>query len=249
MVATLMAERWVLTCEHGGRDVPPEYAALFRKAGPVLDSHRGWDAGALAIFNALAPTLGDAAFPATTTRLLIDLNRSLHHPKLYSEFTRVLPSAARADIAARWWQPWRAAVAAQIAAWRDAGHAVRHLSVHSFTPVLNGQIRNADIGLLYDPSRGSERDFCAAWRSTLQARGWGVRLNYPYRGTDDGHATTLRRRFTCGYAGIELEVNQALFPGSLELLKADLGETLAALRARISSTGAVTDAAQGGMPL
>ncbi len=247
MGAARMAERWVLTCEHGGREVPPEHAALFRNAGEVLDSHRGWDAGALEIFDALAPPLGDAAFPATTTRLLIDLNRSLHHPKLYSEFTRALPSAARAEIAARWWQPWRTAVAAQIAAWRDTGHAVRHLSVHSFTPVLGGQIRNADIGLLYDPSRAAERDFCAAWQSVLRARGWRVRLNYPYRGTDDGHTTALRRRFGHGYAGIELEVNQALFPGSLALLRTDLGETLDVLRPRTWPADAAA-AARGRRP-
>lgn len=230
------AERWVFTCEHGGRDVPPEHAALFRNAGEILDSHRGWDPGALAVFDALAPTLGDAAFPATTTRLLIDLNRSLHHPKAYSEFTRGLPPADRAALAARWWRPWRDGVVARIAAWRDAGHPVRHISVHSFTPVLDGLIRNADIGLLYDPSRAVEREFCAAWRALLRARGWRVRLNYPYRGTDDGHTTALRRRFTQGYAGIELELNQALFPGSLELLRQDLGETLAALRAPAEAT-------------
>src|SRR5690606_24936620 len=87
-------ERWLFTCEHGGRTVPGEFAHLFRGAGHVLGSHRGWDPGALDVFNALAPALGAAAFPADTTRLLIDLNRSLHHPRVFSEFTRQLPPAA-----------------------------------------------------------------------------------------------------------------------------------------------------------
>jgi hypothetical protein len=32
--------------------------------------------------------------------------------------------------------------------------------VHSFTPVLGGEIRKADIGLLFDSRRPAERAFC-----------------------------------------------------------------------------------------
>lgn len=226
------AERWLFSCEHGGRSVPGEFAPLFRDAAPVLDSHRGWDAGALDVFQALAERLGDAAYPATTTRLLIDLNRSLHHPRVYSEFTRPLPRAAREQIAARWWRPWRDAVAATIAAWQEAGSTVRHFSVHSFTPALHGQVRDADLGLLYDASRPAERDFCVRWQAQLAACGWRVRRNYPYRGTSDGHTTALRRRFPRGYAGIELELNQALLPRQLEAVCHDLCSTLATCRPR-----------------
>ena len=231
MVRTMATTRWLFSCEHGGRAVPEEYAGLFRGADAVLDSHRGWDAGALDVFAALSPALGDAGFAATNTRLLVDLNRSLHHPRVFSEFTRPLPAAARADIAAHWWQPWRASVAATIAGWLEGGQAVQHISVHSFTPVLGTDIRNADIGLLYDPARARELAFCVRWQALLAARGWRVRRNYPYRGTDDGHTPALRRRFGVGYAGIELELNQALLPRLLEPLCVDLGATLAELKA------------------
>lgn len=223
-------ERWLFSCEHGGREVPAEYRGLFHEATAVLDSHRGWDAGALTAFRAISPALADAAFAATTTRLLIDLNRSLHHPRVFSEFTRPMPRAARDDIADRWWRPWREAVAGTVADWLDGGKLVQHISVHSFTPVLQGQVRNADIGLLYDPARGRERVFCLRWQALLQARGWRVRRNYPYLGVADGHATALRRRFGPRYAGIELEMNQALIPGRLEQLCADLEATLGQLR-------------------
>lgn len=224
-------ERWLFTCEHGGRAVPARFAPLFRDAGKVLQSHRGWDPGALEVFERLAPALGDAAFPAATTRLLVDLNRSLHHPRVFSEFTRGLPRASREEIVAQWWRPWRENVAGTIADWREAGAPVRHFSVHSFTPVLDDQVRNADIGLLHDPSRALELDFCRRWQALLAARGWRVRRNYPYRGTADGHTTALRRRFPRGYAGIELELNQALFQGLLQAVCGDLRETLGQLRA------------------
>lgn len=224
-------ERWLFTCEHGGRAVPDEYAHLFHGAEETLASHRGWDAGALEVFETIAPVLGNAAFAVTTTRLLIDTNRSLHHPRVFSEFTRPLPAALRADIVARWWRPWREAVAGTIAAWLESGEPARHISVHSFTPVLGGHIRNADLGLLYDPARTAERAFCLRWQALLEQRGWRVRRNYPYRGTADGHTTALRRQFPQGYAGIELELNQALFAGRLEALCADLEATLRQLRA------------------
>lgn len=224
------AERWLFSCEHGGREIPDEYEPVFRHARDVLDSHRGWDPGALEVFQAISPPLADAAFAATTTRLLIDLNRSLHHPRVLSEFTRPLPQPARDEIVARWWCPWREAVAGTIAEWLAGGALVRHISVHSFTPVLHGEVRNADIGLLYDPGRVRELGFCLRWQSLLQARGWRVRRNHPYLGVADGHATALRRRFGPRCAGIELELNQALFPGRLEALCADLEATLRELR-------------------
>ncbi len=227
MFATGRTPRWLFSCEHGGREVPERYAALFRDAAGVLASHRGWDPGALEVFNVLAPAFGDAAFAATATRLLVDLNRSLHHPRLLSEFTRPLPRAEREAIVANWWRPWREAVAERVDGWLAAGHPVRHVSVHSFTPVLDGQMRNADIGLLYDPSRPAERSLCAGLRDRLVAAGWRVRLNYPYRGVADGHTSALRRRCGDDYAGIELEMNQALFPRLRDALAADLRAALA----------------------
>lgn len=230
MIPAERPPRWLFSCEHGGREVPERYAELFRDAATVLASHRGWDPGALEVFNTLAPALGDAAFAATTTRLLVDLNRSLHHPRLLSEYTRPLPPDEREAIIAQWWRPWREAVAAQVAGWRAAGLEVRHVSVHSFTPVLDGRVRNADIGLLYDPARPAERALCAGLRDRLDAAGWRVRLNYPYRGIADGHTPALRRQFRTGYAGIELELNQALFPRLRDALATDLLAALAATR-------------------
>ena len=37
----------LLTCEHGGNDVPYEYQHLFEDARHVLETHRGWDIGIL----------------------------------------------------------------------------------------------------------------------------------------------------------------------------------------------------------
>jgi len=88
---------------------------------------------------------------------------------------------------------------------------VIHIAAHSFTPVLDGVARTADVGLLYDPARAGEVHLCARWQAALAALAPQLRTrrNYPYRGKSDGLCSWLRRRFDeRAYVGIELEVNQ-----------------------------------------
>jgi len=64
------------------------------------------------------------------------------------------------------------------------GGRVIHVSCHSFTPELNGQVRNTDIGLLYHPARTKEVALCKRWKASLKACApeLKVRRNYPYAG-------------------------------------------------------------------
>jgi len=201
----------LVTVEHGGNRVPPAYRLLFAAGAAVLDTHRGYDLGALRVGRELATHLDAALVSSTTTRLLVDLNRSLGHRGLFSEFTRMLPPAEKALIVERYWKPYRDEVERVAAALIARGRRVVHISSHSFTPVLHGEVRNADIGLLYDPARPAERLLAARWKAALQAvdPGLRVRMNFPYEGRADGLTRDLRRRHAPGrYAGVELEVNQ-----------------------------------------
>jgi predicted N-formylglutamate amidohydrolase len=56
---------------------------------------------------------------------------------------------------------------------------VVRLSRLSFTPMLDGEVRDADVGLLFDPRHEAEARLCAAWQSALLARDLRVRRNYP----------------------------------------------------------------------
>ena len=88
---------------------------------------------------------------------------------------------------------------------------VIHISSHSFTPELDGEVRRADVGLLYHPGRQGEIELCARWKTSLAAfaPGLTVRRNYPYAGKGDGLTSYLRGRFPPdAYVGVELEVNQ-----------------------------------------
>lgn len=201
----------LVTVEHGGNRVPPAWRKLFAAQAAVLGTHRGYDPGALLLGRELAARFGAPLISSTTTRLLVDLNRSLGHRGLFSEFTRMLPREEKARIVERYWQPYRDEVGRVVAGFIDRGRPVVHLSSHSFTPVLHGEVRNADVGLLYDPGRPAERLLAARWKAALQVidPGLRVRMNYPYAGRDDGLTRDVRRRYAGGrYIGLEIEVNQ-----------------------------------------
>lgn len=203
---------YLVTCEHGGNRVPARYRALFRGHEALLASHRGYDPGALALARELAAALEAPLTISTVSRLVVDLNRSLRHPRLFSAVTRAAPAAVRREIVARHYLPYRAEVEARVAAAAAQGQRTIHVSAHSFTPLLDGVARTADVGLLYDPARPGEAQLCAAWRAALRelAPALRVRRNYPYAGKADGLTTHLRRRFgPLAYIGVELEVNQA----------------------------------------
>lgn len=230
--------RLIVSCEHGGNRVPERYRPLFLKAGEVLATHRGWDIGILPLARRLAEGLGAPLHAAEVTRLLVDLNRSLGSPTLFSEFTRDLPPGEREAILADYYHPYRREAEGAVAAAIASGETVLHLSVHSFTPELRGKVRTADLGLLYDPSRPAERDFCRRWQGVLAglAPELRVRRNYPYRGTSDSLASFLHRRHPPErYLGIELEVNQALPLSGPERWGRVQDVLLASLRRMLSS--------------
>jgi predicted N-formylglutamate amidohydrolase len=205
-----------VTCEHGGNRVPANLAPLFRGMRGALQSHRGYDAGALVMARALARALHAPLVASTTSRLVVDLNRSLGNAGLWSEVTRALPREARERIVRRHYLPYRSRVEGIVAAAREARRQMIHFSSHSFTPVLAGKVRRADVGLLYDPARAGEAKLCAAIKAALLARqpSLRVRRNYPYAGTSDGLTTALRARFDPSeYVGIEIELNQAIIAG------------------------------------
>ncbi len=207
------------TCEHGGNRIPARWRPLFAGREAWLASHRGWDPGALKLARHLALAFDAPLEFSTTSRLLVELNRSIGHPNLFSAVTKTLPREERDRILSDFYFPYRERVEDALRmriARLGRGEAVLHVSFHTFTPELNGEVRNADVAFLYDPSRVLEKRAAKAWRGALAeiAPGLQLRMNYPYRGTEDGFATYLRRQFSATrYLGIEIEVNQAIAAG------------------------------------
>ncbi len=83
---------FLITCEHGGNRIPTAYRRLFRGQKALLGSHRGYDPGALVMAKALARALNAPLVSSAVSRLLVDLNRSIGHPQLFSAATRGVPA-------------------------------------------------------------------------------------------------------------------------------------------------------------
>jgi predicted N-formylglutamate amidohydrolase len=215
----------LLSCEHGGARIPPRYQHLFeRRAGQrALGSHRGCDLGALPLARRLSRALHAPLRASTVSRLLVDLNRSIGHPSLFSEFSQSLDATERERLLARHYFPHRNGIESWIEERCRSGHRVVHVGVHSFAPSIEGSLRIADVGLLYDPARESERLFCKDWKETLADTDphLCIRRNYPYLGKADGLVTYLRAVFDeSQYLGIEIELNQALLSTKAGLQRA-----------------------------
>jgi predicted N-formylglutamate amidohydrolase len=201
----------VITCEHATNRIPRNFRACFADLRDALASHQGYDRGALRMAKDLADRLHAPLFQGCVSRLLVYLNRSPEHPRLHEECVRRLPVDTRRTICASYYAPMRRAVEQAIAEAIASGRRVLHVSSHSFTPVFDGEVRNADVGLLYDPDRKGEASLCENWRAALLAREPRLHVgrNYPYAGKSDGFAAYLRHSHPAAdYLGIELEINQ-----------------------------------------
>ena len=199
----------VLTCEHASAAVPPEYCDL-GLARELLTDHIGWDIGAAALTEALSESLAAPAVLSAASRLLVDCNRALSDADLIPVESHgvAIPGNAAIDSderharLTRFYDPYHAAADRMLAAHPDA----MLLSVHSFTPALNGNDRPFDVGVLFD----AHDDLAHRLAQRLAAAGFGVRMNEPYSGlaglifSARAHGRRHDRRY------LELEINNAL---------------------------------------
>ena len=204
----------LITCEHATNFVPKKYAKLFDPL--ILKTHRGWDPGALELAESMAKALKAPLIVGEVSRLLVELNRTV---KIFSPF---VPPELHQELLDHYYHPY----------WEKVKNALKtkknilHLSIHSFTPVYEGRVRKADIGILYDPKVEDEKNFATHWQQTLKEQfpGWIIGKNTPYRGTSDGLVTALRPLFRGKYIGIELEMNQKHVPFDQERVIASLAK-------------------------
>ena len=201
----------VLTCEHANNALPKKYRSYFSEFKQRLETHEGYDLGAFSIFKNLKP-LATFSSSYPWSRLLIEVNRSLQHSQLFSSISKSFSEQQKRELIEEYYRPYREEIQKKIYTYVKQGESVLHLSVHSFTPILNGDTRNTEVGLLYDPRRSEEKKWAMHFKKNLHAHlsNQRIRMNYPYLGKADGFTTSLRHQFQERYIGIELELNQKL---------------------------------------
>ena len=149
-------------------------------------------------------------FHSTVTRLLVEPNRSLGHPRLFSEFTAALDESARRSIISAITP--RIAIASKVGSNKRSPMGRRCCISACTHSRPTGTVNRAPptSGCCTIPRTNRRKRFATRGAASLQLRpDLRVRRNYPYLGKSDGLTTELRRRFGAKrYHGIELELNQ-----------------------------------------
>ncbi|SHJ62138.1 Predicted N-formylglutamate amidohydrolase [Palleronia salina] len=186
----------VVVCEHAASHIPASLDGLGLDAA-ARASHAAWDIGALDVAAPLARALDAPLVAARISRLVYDLNRPLEAASAIPDRSEVfdvpgnrgLDAAARQERHDRVAQPFHDRLAEVMAAQeRQAGTPVTLLTIHSFTPVFDGQPRAVELGFLHNADGNLARCACAieAARGTYDAR-----VNEPY-GPADGVGHMLK---------------------------------------------------------
>ena len=213
----------LITCEHGDNYIPAYYKKWFKNREDLLNSHSGYDPGALEMAKNVFNKLKCPLVYEKVSRLLIEQNRSLGRGMIFSKISDLLSEIDKRKIITEIYDPYHRKVESFIDEAVKRKKIIYHFSIHSFTPELNGKVRNADIGLLYDPSRKIEKTISASIATILEREipGLKSRKNYPYKGVSDGLTTFMRGKKPDNfYCGIEIELNQKHFFANSEIWRA-----------------------------
>jgi predicted N-formylglutamate amidohydrolase len=144
--------RVVLLCDHASNRIPRRLGTLGLKPA-LLSDHIAWDPGAAEVARHLSAHLDAPLVLSGYSRLVIDCNRPLSSPQSIAESSAgvpipgnhgLSPAERRARVEALF-QPYHDAVCRLLDGRPQRATVL--LSIHSFTPVLNGQPRPWHIGV------------------------------------------------------------------------------------------------------
>lgn len=203
----------VFTCEHGGNAIPDSYKTLFANFQSTLTTFKAYDIGAMNLYKDLLEETGDYGNHFQYCRMLVDVDKDVKSPQLFSQPVAKLSTRERNKILKEFYYPWREEVEKQIQALSRSGF-VLHCSIHTFPPVVNGETREVDVAILFDSDRKYERLFAEKFIEFLRQENPKLRIeaNYPIPGGHEGFVHYLKQQsFSKKYIGIQLEVNQT-FP-------------------------------------
>ena len=203
----------LLVCDHASHRFP-------RSLGTMgLDylnrhSHVVHDIGAGALVEMLANTLGVTAVLCQYSRLIVDCNRELVDHNAFLKFNDGVDIPANHNLrsdekekrASEIYWPYHNAIEGQIGRLKDQGINPVFISVHSFSPVINGEARKWEIGVLWDKDSTTAEFFL----SNLGEAGYFVGDNKPYSGKDPEDFTIDHHAEPSGLPHVGIEIRQDL---------------------------------------
>lgn len=231
----------LLVCDHASRRFPRALGTM--GLDPFARRcHLALDIGAGALTEAIADDLSVTAVFCEYSRLIVDCNRQLMDPGAFLEFGdgMIIPGnrnlhkedkQRRAD--AIYW-PYHGAIEAEIERLQRAGVMPLFVSIHSFTPVMNGESRTWEMGILWDQDRPTSKLFVDGLRDA----GYLVGDNEPYSGkapqdfTIDHHAEPI----AMPHVGVEIRQDLIHHDDGVRRIADVLGKVIAEASNRLRPT-------------
>lgn len=200
--------------DHAGREVPLELAEL-GLADTDLTRHIGWDIGVFALGQRLAQALDATFISQRYSRLVIDCNRDPTRADAMPEISDGTPipgnlalsQADRATRIAGIFKPYHDCIAAELDARAARGIPTVIVSLHSFTPVMQGFQRPWQFGVLHLGGSNFSDAMLARLRSEADRPEVGDNEPYQMDGVD---FTVPHHAIRRGLEYVELEVRQDL---------------------------------------
>ena len=203
----------LLVCDHASNFIPRAFANL-----GLDEAHLWWhiayDIGVAEVTRQLSRRLGATAILCGFSRLVIDPNREPDTPSSVPETVdgvavpgnRDLSEAERQDRIATFFKPYHQAIEGRLRMLAARGPAPAVVSLHSFTPVMDGFERPWQVAALWDQDPRLALPFMA----TLRSLGFTVGDNEPYSGRDFHGYTMQRHADARGLANLLIEIRQDL---------------------------------------
>ena len=210
----------LIICDHASRHVPPEYGDLGLPAHQ-LAQHIAWDIGASQVSRRLAELLDAVAVLCGTSRLVIDCNRPLgdlasipaSSDGVHVPGNANLDGAERQRRIERYFHPYHNEIDRRIQSQKRRGHPLALVSIHSFTPVMDGFQRPWHVGMLWDQD---QRLSAPVVRELRRDPELVVGENEPYSGSEpQGYALHIH--------GADNDVPTAVFEIRQDLIETQEG--------------------------
>ncbi|MEM1261918.1 MAG: N-formylglutamate amidohydrolase [Pseudomonadota bacterium] len=206
------SQRCLLVCDHASSRIPAVLDGL-GLGDSAKRSHLVCDYGAGPLTLAVADALDLSAVLCNYSRLVVDCNRSLDDPSAFLTFgdgTRIdgncdLTEADRKHRADAIYWPYHQAVDAALAELDTENERAALVSLHSFSPVLDGIYRPWDAGVLWDADERLAEVFYAGLDAIADVR---VGDNVPYSGRSSADFTVDYHGESAGRAHVAIEIRQ-----------------------------------------
>jgi predicted N-formylglutamate amidohydrolase len=207
----------VIVCDHASNAVPRSLKRL-GLGTKTLRQHIAWDPGTADIGRYLSRNLRAPLVLANYSRLVVDLNRGEEHPDCMRDVSDHVSIPGNRRLSRQhktmrldeiYW-PYHTEITRRLDAVLARGEVPLLLSLHSFTPQMDGQHRPWHIGVMWNRQRQLSRRLVAQLRRDNPALVIGENEPYSLQGDAGGKNTIERHAESRGLPYLIVEFRQDL---------------------------------------